>query len=201
MRKEPYEALEITRRFAARSQIETSIDLFLRHSDYVSAHVLAWAAVEMLRGVAKAQGKETFHERMEDYIKEEHLKEWRDILKNHYNFAKHADRDPERILDDFRPELTSWVIFAGCLDYPKIYSQRTWPMLVFQSWFLCRNPKLANGQLAEIMPKIRENFGCPEGKKLCESTGEALEIIAQGNKHLAVYVDQLGPNWRGAIEA
>ncbi len=200
VRKGPYEALQITRRFAARSQIETSIDLFLRHSDYISAHVLAWSAVEMLRGIAKTQGKETFHERLEDHIRSEYLKDWRDHLKSHYNWAKHADRDPERILDDFRPETTSWTLFAACLDYSEIYSQRTWTMFVFHHWFLCRNPKIAGGPLEQFIPKIAETFGNPEAKQLCNSSREALEMIGHGVRHLGLFEERLGENWRGAIE-
>ena len=172
--------MSLTRRFAARSQIETAIKLFVRHSDPVSAHVLAWSSVEMLRGVAKAKGKFTFHEQLEDWIKPEGLKLWRDRLKTHYNFAKHGDRDPDRIVEDFNPEFTGSILFAACHDYNLLYCQRNWLMVVFQSWYFCRNPKFAKEPLIGALPAIAENMGNPEVRPFSSSTLETVEIMENG---------------------
>lgn len=194
------DSVSFTRRYAARSQIETAIELFLRRSDPVSAHVLAWSAVEMMRGVAMARNIPTFHEQLEDWIKPEGLKFWRDRLKTHYNYAKHADRDPERIVDDFKPEFTGNILFAACFDYNLLYLQRTWRMTVMQSWFFCRNPKFAKEPLLSALPAIAEEMGNPVGERFRESTTGAVEIMKVGLKNFDFLLERSGQSWLKDLE-
>ena len=195
-----WDSVRLTRREAIRAEIDTSIALFLGHSDHVSAHLLAWAATETLRGLAREARKETFQAILEDRIKSEHLKEWRELLKKTYNFAKHADRDPHLEIEDFRPESTSFTIFGSCHDYKLLFGQKSWSMFVFQSWFHCRNPTLVIEPMKSILPLVQSSFGSPETATFRESTREALEILIEGKRNPTVVKRQMTESWRNSIE-
>jgi hypothetical protein len=186
-----FDELQITRQSAARQQIDTAIELFLANQDPVSINVLTWAAVEMLRGVATARGVETFNAMLEDRIKPEYLKEWRSVLKGHYNFFRHSDRDPERIITDFRPEATTWALFGACHDYVRIYGTRSLAMLVFQQWFLCRHPKLAMPPLTEILPALSANGIPTKYGRVSAQIGMAKSSIRRRAESVAIM-----PSWR-----
>ncbi|WP_426265147.1 hypothetical protein [Sphingomonas sp. PWP1-2] len=189
----------VTRQDAARRQLTTAIDLVLGIGDAVSANVLAWSAVEMLRGVAKARGVDTFSGQLEDRIKPEFLRYWRNILKEHYNYFKHADRDPEGVITDFTPESTTWTLFGGVLDYVHIYKTRTWSMLVYQIWFLSRHPEITLDETAEMVSALAPGLRYPAGKPLDEAVQAAFEMVDNGRKHPELLA-QLGPAWLKTLE-
>ena len=150
----------LSRRQVAREEIETSIDLIVEEGSPVSAHLLAWAAIDVLRGVAMNRGEETFLERLETIIRDEKIKVWRSVLRSHYTFAKHADRDPEREVEDFNPESTHLTLLAAITDYGTIYKQLTLPMYLFRGWMFVRNPHmLVEGAFEEVVPGGERIFG------------------------------------------
>jgi hypothetical protein len=189
----------VTRQDAARRQITTAIELILGGGDAVSANVLTWAATEMLRGVAEHRGVETFHATLESRIKPEFLRQWRDILKSHYNYAKHADRDPERVVEDFSPEATTWALFGAGIDYATLYGKRTWPMLVYHIWFLCRHPEITVDEGRTLAEKMAPGLEYPKDRPLRAAVAAAMEMITTGRKHPEV-LDALGPGWLATIE-
>ena len=114
-----YDEIKLTRREMTRAEIDSAINLLLA-GDYVSAHVLAFAGKAILRGIAKSQGIETLEDEFELYINDEHVKKWRESINDAYNVFKHANDDPERELDKFRPETTVVAIFTALTNYGSI---------------------------------------------------------------------------------
>ena len=184
----------VSRKDAARRQICTAIDLVLGNGDAVSANVLTWSAAEILRGVGFHRNLGTFTSKLEDYIKEEYLKDWRFLLKDHYNYFKHADRDPERVVSDFTPEATTWALFGACNDYNIIYEVRTWSMLVYTLWFSCRHPDIMEGEGVRMVDALSAGLNYPEKKPLAKSVEAAFEILRIGRKSPSV-LSGLGQHW------
>lgn len=150
----------LTRRQVAREEIETSIDLILEAQSLIAAHLLAWAAVDVLRGVAEVTGRETLHGNLEAAVRPEMLKSWRSALRDHYNFAKHADKDPHRVVEDFNPDTTHMVLLAAVTGYGTLYQQLTLPMYLFRAWVFTRSPHLLiAGAFEEIVPGAEKIFG------------------------------------------
>ena len=195
-----WDSERLTRQRAIRCEIDTSISLFLSHRDHVSAHVLAWAGVETLRGIANSRNIVTFHEILEDKIKPDRLREWRDALRKNYNFAKHADRDPELEIEDFRPESTSYTLFGACHDYHLIFAKKTWPMIIFQSWFQCRNPKLVLEPMRSILPQMAELMESPADSDFLVSTQVAVDLMQDIILNPERYRPSLPKNWADTIE-
>lgn len=116
--------------------------------------------IDVLRGVAEAQGTETFLARLEMHIRPEKIKMWRDVLRSHYTFAKHADRDPDRTIDDFNPDSTHLALLAAITDYGTLYKQLTMPMYLFRGWVLAHSPQLLlEGAAEEVIPGVEKMLG------------------------------------------
>lgn len=190
----------VKRQDVARSEIETAIRLYAAGDDYISANLLSWAAADMTAGIARTRGLVPFHDELEDRIVPEYIKEWRNKLKEAYNFSKHADRDPEAELPDFRPEAGTWTLFGGILNYDKIYKTTTMPMLVFQHWFFCRNPDVALPPLSDSIPQMSRNFGAQIDGSLNSSMTYIAEIIDESLKNEAFVRSKLGESWSAKIE-
>jgi hypothetical protein len=173
--KPRFEKVSITRRAAARAEIDTAIELLFDDREPVAIHVLTWAAVEMMRGIAESRGQITFQASMEDRIKSQFLGQWRKILKTHYNFFKHADRDPDSIAEDFMPEATTYPLFGACVDYQTIFGASTLAMMSYMSWFMARHPKFMKPQVAAQVSALATHLDYPDGKPFRESLREVAE--------------------------
>jgi hypothetical protein len=135
------ELRDVTRRQVAREELDAAVELIFRGS-IISANVLAWAALDVLRGVAKSRSIATFHDGMELMVRPEKLSEWRRALRSHYTFAKHSDKDPDAVIEKFNELPVEFVAYAASEDYFAIYGQYTVAMLLFKAWFSKRNIEL-----------------------------------------------------------
>jgi hypothetical protein len=55
-----FSIMPVTKRWAARSQLETAIGLWLHHDDPVSIHTLAVAANDCYHAIGEHEGKHVF---------------------------------------------------------------------------------------------------------------------------------------------
>jgi hypothetical protein len=106
----------LTRRDAARSELDAAIRNFFLEEDLVAAHLLGWAALDVISDVAKAWAKNTLRDAVARKLPPEMAKAWRKAERDHYNFMKHANRDPDRSIQ-LSPEMTAFVIQGACRDY------------------------------------------------------------------------------------
>jgi hypothetical protein len=195
-----YEEFKIERRAAIRAEIEAAIRLLVSE-EYVPAHVLSFAAKGQLRGIAKARKIETFDDEAEQYIRQEHLKNYRRLVNFAYNFMKHSDEDPDLHLDRFRPETTVIAIFSATINYGIIYGQRSLPMTIMFAWSLSRHPSFARETLQSRITDWKAAFGYPEGKPLNEALRALRDMVAVLDQLPQRVLDQLiSPDVSAVIE-
>lgn len=161
--------IKLTRQLVARQEIDTAIRLLFSGGRPITVHVLAWAAVDVLKGVAEARGVRTFHGEIHKRIRPEHLGEWKQAERNAYNFFKHSDRDPEREIDDFNPELPWIPLLAAVVDYGEIYHLHTFPMVMFKSWVMWRRPDFWTGDFGMAAEILGAGLGDPHAVPYEES--------------------------------
>lgn len=171
-----YEEIRVTRRDMARAEIHSGIGCLVA-GDYVSAHVLAFSAKAILRGVAKARGINTIDDEFELYIKEEHIPDWRKAITEAYNVFKHANDDPDRELDKFRPETTAIALFTATINYGLVYRQASLSMTLFRSWYFCRHPDWAKPPFNETVEEWKAGFNNPADKPLQEAVSGLREML------------------------
>ena len=133
------EKLSLTRRQVLSRQIDSAIWLLRVRREPVVANMIAHAAIDVMRSLAKNCGARTFKGSIEVYIKPEKLKEYRYLDRLAYNFAKHADRDPAAELEDFNPVISDYNVLASVIDFGEIFKTQTPFMLAFRSCELAKN--------------------------------------------------------------
>lgn len=138
---------------AVRRQLRTAIRLFFEEKDSVSVYTLASAVVELLRDLLKPSGKGSFI-RDSDIIRPERKREFLEITIRPQNFFKHADRNPDELLE-FRPEIVPFVL----VDCVEIYRTLTGRSLregyLFGVWFAMNYPELVSRLIADEVEKLK----------------------------------------------
>ena len=138
---------------AARRQLRTALRLFLQESDSVSIHTLAAASHEILRTLIKAKGGGSLI-RDSDFIKPEYQKEYEKHINRPRNFFKHADRDPNEVLEFPSGgnvfDLYDCVVMDYKLNGNKFSSREC---QLFMSWFMISYPHLLKPGIIDLFPK------------------------------------------------
>ncbi|MDB6068111.1 MAG: hypothetical protein JWR26_4319 [Pedosphaera sp.] len=126
----------------ARRQLETAIAMYFNGGDVVSAHTLATAALEVLRGLNNALKGSPMVSDLEasGIIRPDKLEDARRAVRGAQNFFKHADKDPTGTLD-FNPDTTAFYILDGVEKYRELSRQNPPVMRVFALWFRVQWPE------------------------------------------------------------
>ncbi len=194
------ELLRLSKKDVAKSHIDSAIDLVLGAKGWSSAHLLAWAAQHVLKGVARVSSTATFRTELGDWAAPGFEKQFWHAVDAHYNFFKHADHDANLKIENYDPRATAWGLWMACHDYRKVYRTLTWSMLVYQNWFYCWRPEITCGPLTELAEKLRDSLGFPEGKPIDEAVRCANDLLQHGRRHPDEFKRALGSNWESAIE-
>jgi hypothetical protein len=142
--------IQISKLDAATRQLETAIRLWFYSGDPVSIHSLSAAAHTVLHDVAKHQGKTSILKDMSFFRPEKH-KEIRDIFNKPQNFFKHADEDPDELLE-FNPQVTEIFMLDALLTYEGLTGHLVALFGTFKSWMLLHHPELIEQKLASTLP-------------------------------------------------
>lgn len=95
----PYKKLTVSKLEAGKRQLDCAIGLWFREGDDVSIHTLAAAAYEIIHAIAQKRGikRDLLYDSYN--IKDDYRKEFIGLARKPANFLKHADRDPDGILE------------------------------------------------------------------------------------------------------
>jgi hypothetical protein len=136
--------IRINKLDAARRQIETAIELHFENRDQVSVHTLACAGGRIVRDMCE-QKKTPMWTTFKQWVRPGKDGEYLALLNRAANFFKHADRDPEEILDHVKEEFNDFTIFLAVLHYVDLGNAATKPMIAFLCWFNVMYPDLIIG--------------------------------------------------------
>ncbi len=184
----------ITRQQVARENLDMAIHILLTHGKLASANLLAWAAIDVIKGVAAHRGITTLGSAIEDMIITEKVGEWYRHLKEHYNYAKHADKDPEKILE-FNFDAVVMAIFEGCVDYGEVFKAHSYPMVMIKAWMFASRPEFLKDTGDHLLGAALKAFpkGAADAKMLHD-------MYAVYDKHRAEIVAQMDEASRKAIQ-
>ncbi len=121
---------------AAGCQIDTAIELLLKEGCEVSACVLIHSAWSIVKDIGKTRGiqgsrdwaAESFPEKKPEDV-------WKE-LDSYWQFFKHANSDPDKILD-FDSDYLETALMLLTNDFGQLYDQST-SMDVYQLWFIAK---------------------------------------------------------------
>jgi hypothetical protein len=179
------QAVKVSKEQAAGSEIATAIRLFFRQEDLVSALVLAGAARDILRGIAKSRGAETMWDKTRDIVKEEYQDAYFDVVHASYNFLKHGSRDANQTFDRFTPDDVTGVILQAVHDFRAVFGQVYFEMLVFQWWVMVRNPTFVKAENVESFAAQRALIAwtVTSDMPFAEAVEQAARVIEAADVH------------------
>lgn len=184
----------------ARSQVNAAILLLSNSKNYVSANTLAWASNDLLRGIAKHRGILTFQEELEERIKAEFVEEWRRLLRAAYTFSKHADRDPDGLLEELQPEAVCYAILGSAINYTRIFETKTIQMVVFQTWMFARNPEISADEFKQAAREMSEKYRGEVGGSLENALNFLDAMLKDCIANEALVRNRLGKAWSRVLE-
>src|SRR5258708_3951444 len=141
---------------AARRQLRTAISLWFSSGDPVAIHTLAFAAYEVIHAVSEKRDPNRRDLLFDTaLIKDEHRRDWNQLVRREANFFKHADRDGDSVID-FNPEFAEWFIFFAILGRELCGEEPSTEESAFMWWLQITKPHLLTEEghkfLAKQMP-------------------------------------------------
>lgn len=127
--------IRVTKLEAAQRQIDAAIRLLFNDEDPIAIHSVAAAGCRIVRDSAKKSDTEVW-KMMGQCIRPEMQKKFNDEVMNKFaNFLKHADRDPDQILDEVDETINDIEIFLACILHNDLGLQWSPEMRIFVSWY------------------------------------------------------------------
>jgi len=75
------------------------------------------------------------------------------------NFFKHADRDPDAVLQEFDESAVDGILFLAVEDYIRMRGKSPVEFQVYQLWYLaCHPEKMASDRVDEILETVASMF-------------------------------------------
>jgi hypothetical protein len=172
----------ITKEQIICSELSRAIRLFIDENDLVCAHLLAGAAADNLRQLAKKSGKRVFRDDFNDRILPQHRSQIIDRLSTKYNFLKHVSNRTGHVWDRYHPTLTEYLLFECCVDFEIIFGVTYFETRLYLAWFSMRHRDiLVHGtQYTEQIDMITGMLGNVTSDNLHEATRELAEMLKLG---------------------
>ncbi|MGD0251062.1 MAG: hypothetical protein ABSC01_00005, partial [Verrucomicrobiota bacterium] len=105
--------IQVTKLDSARRQLETAVKLFFAGGDFVSIHTLSYAAYVITRDLCKhANNPKAITKWLEAHIVKSQHKELYNQLSKAGGFFKHADNEPNAVLEYIPEQYEIFVIWA-----------------------------------------------------------------------------------------
>jgi hypothetical protein len=171
--------IPLTKVDVARRQLATAIRLFFDGGDSVSVLSLAANAWEVIDFLCIRAGVASMSAQARTYVAP-----GKDLKKDYINspfrnFFKHADRDPDGVLQNFDDAVVDGILFLAVEDYIRMRGKSPIELQVFQLWYLaCHTEKVVGDKLDEVLDAVAGMF--PEIETLTRD-----EQVAMGRDALA----------------
>jgi hypothetical protein len=156
-------SIRVSKISGAHRQLKTAITLWGRDDDPVAVHTLAVAAYEVFHFVSKKRDPNRRDLLFDtDWIKDEYRRDWVALIKKSANFFKHADRDPDAILD-FDPGMNEWYILYATAARQLCGEAQSQEESDFMWWFTLNRPQFLTDEgrkmLADRWPSDVIEYG------------------------------------------
>lgn len=164
----------------ACSMLDTSIELWFYQKDPVSIHTLVCSSYQIIHDINKQIGwRDLLYDSL--VIKDEYQKEINKMLKESYNYFKHADKDINQTIE-FNPELSITYIMFSCFGLKCLSIPSNNVREAFVSYYALMKPEVlkidAKEKIMSIVNKEKIN-SILEMKK-----SDDLEIFKSYNKNI-----------------
>jgi len=124
----------------AERLLKSAVQLFFDNGEMLAIHALTASAHEVLRTLLQKKGYQESLLKNNPSVRPEKVKELLRNMNQTQNFLKHADQDPDEILEYYKEETPFW-IFDAIRMYSKLTgSYKFRAFSIFNFWFLLEYP-------------------------------------------------------------
>jgi hypothetical protein len=96
---------------AATRQLDTAISLWFSGGDIISIHTLACSAYQIIHDINRKKGyRDLLYDSV--VVKDEYRREMINLLKGDYNFFKHAEKDPDQLIEFDGSKTETFILFS-----------------------------------------------------------------------------------------
>ena len=142
--------ITVTKLDAARRQLRTAIRLWFNDGDPVAIHTLAYAAYEIIHVVSKKRNRTRLLVFDSPMIKNEYRSAWNKKIKEHANFFKHANIDPDGSIA-FVPALSILFLTAATAGIRLLSERPSIEEFAFVTWFFYHRPDWLNPRFRKVV--------------------------------------------------
>jgi hypothetical protein len=170
----------VTKRQVIAGHLSRALDLYILRDDPLSAHLLCGAARDIAHDLAKAEGKDKLWDHVRDSIREDKQFEFFGLMKDEYNFLKHANPDRPAVMDHYTTAITSIFLWETCVNVEQLFGQRFTETTLYQVWFMSWHPGFAKDEYAATLDTLRTNGANlydDQGRMKWESLQEGFKLI------------------------
>ena len=147
----------LTKLEVACRQLAVAIRLFFDGRDAVSVYSLTGNAWEIVDVLCRNKGVDSLSEQTRENIPENKSLEF--YINPYRNFFKHADRDPDAVLEGFSDSYNDHLLIQVVEDLVRLEQRALYECQVFQLWYLAvYEEKIATKDLERVLPKARTAF-------------------------------------------
>ncbi|MBE7493771.1 MAG: hypothetical protein HS117_02380 [Verrucomicrobiaceae bacterium] len=139
--------ITLDKREVAKRQLNAAINLWFDDGEPIAVHTLACAAHELLASLLQKAGKKPLMFDASLY-QPGYAEEARRMWKKHYNFFKHADRDPDSLIE-FPTAVTDIFLLMAVEGWRELVGEREPIHFAFWAWCVIRFPNLMQMKDAE----------------------------------------------------
>ncbi len=163
---------------AARRQIDVAIRLLFSEEDPVAIHTLAGAAFRILRDLADKKSDSYMKKITKAMIKPGmESKFWRQ-WNTSTNFLKHADNDPEEMLEEIDEEANEGILFMASLYYQDLVYQLTPEMITLVGWYTAMHPEFLREDASAAFTEAALHSGtCLRNKSRSEQLAIGSQLL------------------------
>lgn len=146
--------MRLTKIDVAEAHLISAVRLHFQCGPPASVYLLAGSAREILTTIGDKTGIRTMLHGIADDLGRP-LKDLIDAAHQHVNFLKHANRDPQAVLEDFTENDVDTLLFVACHDLLRVTKGQPIEAQVFEAWWFAISwSKVAQAPL-KAQPIIR----------------------------------------------
>jgi hypothetical protein len=170
-------AIKVNKIEAARRQIDSAIRLLFDNEDPIAIHTLTMAGFRILRDLADKQNNNV-NKIIQSFIRPGMEGKFWGSMQSFANFLKHANKDPDDIIDNIQEEFNDAMLFLASLYYQDLGYQLTPEMLALSGWFSAIHPDCirndAPGNFKTKLDTVKDLF---IGKSRLEQLSKGKEVV------------------------
>ena len=145
---------KVTKIDAVKRHLDVAIKLFFEDEDPIPIYSISAASHTILKDLVKHRTgkKAVFDDWMDLYIKPEKMGYALTLFASKRNFLKHANKDPDKTIEELKPELVEMELFFCCATFFQLGEKLTDRMAIYWSWLMAQQPNLF------IVEKMKDDF-------------------------------------------